>query len=203
MEIKKIIGFCKSENTLRLFDGPDCQWISDGKAAYPLRGCPRFDEYSICLAYDIPEKKRGRMSITYDADKKLSLSFEDTIANEQQCAYGEAIMGNAVPVTTEEGVKFINGKYFAPLGNVDSNMLFVFERRTEGGTPYFAIKEGFMLMAVVMPYECINESFVERLREITQLCELSLQNRQEFVERMKERENEQAISKIEAYENLK
>lgn len=51
-------------------------------------------------------------------------------------------------------------------------------RRTTEGTPYIVAKAGFLLQAVIMPYDVINQQFVESLQGLTQECEFSLSEKE-------------------------
>ena len=54
----------------------------------------------------------------------------------------------------------------------------VYERRTAEGTPYIVAKAGFLLQAVIMPYDVINQQFVESLQDLTRECEFSLSEKE-------------------------
>lgn len=49
---------------------------------------------------------------------------------------------------------------------------------TAEGTPYIVAKEGFLLQAVIMPYDVINQQFVESLQDLTRECEFSLSEKE-------------------------
>ena len=46
------------------------------------------------------------------------------------------------------------------------------------GTPYIVAKAGFLLQAVIMPYDVINQQFVESLQDLTRECEFSLSEKE-------------------------
>lgn len=183
MEIKKIINLCKKSGQLRIFENEGAQWISDGYACYPLFGLPLFDEASICAAYDITAKKAAKMHITFDLNLPLNLDFSDDTENEMQRERGEALFGALIPITTSHGIEFIQSKYLTPFSDSDDKMLFIYERTSEAGNTYFAVKDGLMLVGLIMPYDCINEGFVKRLRDVAEQCEITLYNKQNNAER--------------------
>ena len=49
---------------------------------------------------------------------------------------------------------------------------------TAEGTPYIVAKAGFLLQAVIMPYDVINQQFVESLQDLTRECEFSLSEKE-------------------------
>ena len=61
---------------------------------------------------------------------------------------------------------------------LSEGMLEIFERTTKDGQIYFAAKSGFMLLAVIMPYDAINETFVKQLKTLCEQCEVALFNKQ-------------------------
>lgn len=177
MKFKKIITLCKNNKQIRLYDGESEQWISDGYALYPLFNMPKFDEESICRACDITEKQADKMLISYDHGLPSAFDYSDTTPNETPCAREDAIFGRIIPIITSHGMEFINGNYLLPFEDADDDMLYIFERTQESGQPYFVVKQGFALVGIIMPYECINENFVKRLKNIYEQCEITLFNK--------------------------
>ena len=177
MITKKIISLCKKSGVLHLFDSDGVQWISDGAAIYPLFDLPWFDEETLCKAYDIPEKTAEKMLIKHDNSLPSFLNVADTTPEEMPCEYGEAIFERAIPITTSHGMEFIDKKYLSPFADADPDLLGIFERTGENGQTVFAVKQGFCLVGFIMPYDCINEKFVNRLKDICRQCEITLFNK--------------------------
>lgn len=177
MEIKKIINFCKKSGYLHLFEGPREQWITDGAAFFPLFNMPLFDEESILKAYDIPEKKAAKMHIQHDYNMPSSFNFENETAEEMPCEIGDELFGKALAITTSHGMMFINSKYLTPFADAAEDMLYIFERVRDDGQIYFAVKIGFSLVALVMPFDCVNENFVNRLKKYYEQCKIALDNK--------------------------
>lgn len=183
MEIKKIINLCKQSGNLGIYENEGKQWITDGYALYPLYGLPLFDEESICATYDISAKKAAKMRITFNIKLPASFDYRDDIEAETECKRGSPLFNGLVPITTSHGIEFIQGKYLAPFADADDNMLFICERTTATGSTYFAVKDGLMLVGIIMPYDCINEDFVNNIKAIYEQCEISLYNKQNNAER--------------------
>ena len=170
MKIEKIINLCKRCGHIRILKNEGVQWITDGAAVYPLFGCPEFDETSFCSAYDISDEKT---QITFEKLPRC-FDFGDNIEKETECERGSAIFGALVPITTSHGIEFIKSKYLAPFADSDDNMLRIYERTNAAGMTYFAIKDGLMLVGLIMPYDCIDENFVKRLKDLAEQCEITL-----------------------------
>ena len=65
----------------------------------------------------------------------------------------------------------------------------VFERTDPSGQTYIAAKNGLILVAVIMPFDAINEKFVQQLQAFTRDCKVALEIKQE-----RERQNGQGAA---------
>ena len=81
------------------------------------------------------------------------------------------------PIRTTRGLVFIESRYLSPVADV-LDVLELYERRTAEGTRYFVEKAGFLFQAVIMPYDVINQQFVESLQDLTRECEFSLSEKE-------------------------
>ena len=178
MEIKKIINLCKKSGQLGIYENEGTQWITDGYALYPLYSLPLFDEESICVAYDISAKKAEKMHITFNLSLPSMFDYRNDVEAETQCKRGSPLFNGLVPLTTSHGIEFIQGKYLTPFADADDNMIFIYERTTETGGTYFAVKDGLMLVGIILPYDCINEDFVNNIKTLYEQCEITLYNKQ-------------------------
>lgn len=177
MEIKKIIGLCKKSNVLHLIEQDGVQWLSDGFGMYPLFDLPRFDEETICRTFDISEKKAAKMAIRYDLMPPASLCLDNETEDEVVCDFDDELFGGVIPVQTSQGVMFIRRDHLSPFNDTAQDTLQLFERHSPKGGTYFAVKVGFMLVGIVMPFDCINERFVDKLKRISEQCEIALFNK--------------------------
>lgn len=78
-----------------------------------------------------------------------------------------------MPLQSKEGILFIQKQYLAPLQDIQDGIT-MFERRTPQGQPYIAVKAGFMIQAVIFPYDLIKESFVSDLDSLAACCRQAL-----------------------------
>ena len=179
MKIEKVINLCKRHGSISIYENAGVQWITDGSAIYPLFGCPKFDETSLCSAYDISDEKT---QIIFEKLPRC-VDFSDNTENETEVTRGAPIFGALVPITTSHGVEFIQSKYLAPYSDSDDNMLRIYERTNAAGMTYFAIKDGLMLVGLIMPYDCINEAFVKRLKDLAEQCEVTLHHKKNEAEK--------------------
>lgn len=185
MKIKNIAAICKKNKYAVIYErygesGGVIQYIGDGAAAYPVTGLPKLDKESLLTIFDVPEKQREDWFVQV-AGIPSKISFEDTDANEKPVereAISIAYSGKTLKsLQTRRGLVFIESRYLSPVADV-LDVLELYERRTAEGTPYIVAKAGFLLQAVIMPYDVINQQFVESLQDLTRECEFSLSEKE-------------------------
>lgn len=94
------------------------------------------------------------------------------------------------PLQTRRGLVFIESRYHSPVSDI-LDVLELYERITPHGTPYIVAKAGFLLQAVIMPYDVISQQFVDNLKRLTEQCVLSLDLREREKELARAAEPEQ------------
>lgn len=156
------------------------QYIGDGSAVYPVVGLPQLDKESLLTIFDVPEKDRDNYFVK-TLGVPVGISFEDTDETERHVEReGISIIysGRTLkPIRTTRGLVFIESRYLSPVADV-LDVLELYERRTAEGAPYIVAKAGFLLRAVIMPYDVINQQFVESLQSLTRECEFSLSEKE-------------------------
>ena len=169
MKIKSIAAICKKNKNIAIFerysDDGDIltQYIGDGSAVYTVVGLPQLDKESLLTIFDVPEKDRDNYFVK-TLGVPAGISFEDTDETERH--------------VEREGISIIyESRYLSPVADV-LDALELYERRTAEGTPYIVAKAGFLLQAVIMPYDVINQQFVESLQDLTRECEFSLSEKE-------------------------
>lgn len=185
MKIKSIAAICKKNKQVVIFnrysgDEAVTQYIGDGGAVYPINGLPELDEENLLTIFDVPEKQRADWFVKYMSIPD-GISFDDTDANERIIEQGNLSIVYAgktlKPLQTRRGLVFIESRYLSPMSDY-MDVLELYERFTPSGTPYIVAKAGFMLQAVIMPYDAINAQFVKRLQELAEQCAVSLDLRE-------------------------
>ena len=193
MKIKNIAAICKKYKQVVLLnrygDGETVtQYMGDAAALYPISGLPELDEESILTIFDVPEKQREDWLVKYIGVPE-GINFEDTDANEKIIEQGNLSVVYAgktlKPLETRRGLVFIESRYLSPISDV-LDVMELYERFTPSGTPYIVAKAGFLLQAVIMPYDAINAKFVKRLQNLAEQCAVSLD--------LREREQAQAAA---------
>lgn len=182
MKIKKIIKLCKDAHQLILYADTErnMQWLSDGFAIYPLQGCPVFDEDSFCKTYEINDTQRNKIVFRINEELPSRYDFDDTDNLETvverlplsvcYCSY------NSVALKTEHGVEFINAEHLMPFADYNSRELSYSLRHNKNGHPYFAVKNGFMLIGIIEPIKMIDKTFFEELKAFEKQVEITIYN---------------------------
>lgn len=198
MKIKSIATLCKNVERIHIIDITEDeeirQWIGDGHAMYPIIGLPYIYKEAVHTMFELSEKQKNTFAFFKGAPLS-SINFDDTDYSEKRVesesisiATGKRILK---PVMTSKGVRFFDAKYLAPLTEIYSTM-DLFERTTPDGQVYFAAKSGFLTYGIIMPYDIIDERFVETMELIAK------QSRKELIR--KESKNAKAAESLERLE---
>lgn len=177
MKIKKIVDICRREGVARIYeDSNDTQWLSCGYACYPLYEVPKLSEDEFFTIFDFSPKQRGDTVFARTAFPS-SLSTLDISEAEMLCEkltpnipFGSRLL---IPFKTVGGIKFLDSEYLAPFADENSD-IEIYERVSTKGEPYFAIKIGMCLRAIIMPFNAVNKSFVDNIEKIYSLCRSAL-----------------------------
>ena len=94
------------------------------------------------------------------------------------------------PYKTEAGVICLVGSYLEPLRD-EMEAREVYLRYTKDGKPYFAVKVGMLLYAIVMPAKGISFEFVDKLGEMYEMCKTAMELEEKRFEAEKAKAAEQ------------
>lgn len=199
MKFKNIVAICKKNKNVVLFERysgnseTPLQYIGDGAAVYPVTGLPPLDKESVLTIFDIPEKSREDWLVRTMGVPE-GISFEDYDAGEMNVereSISIVYSGKTLkPLQTTRGLVFIEQRYLSPISDV-LDVMELYERITPSGMPYIVAKAGLLLQAVIMPYDAINQQFVEKLEELTRECKRSLAIKKSGADRARADEPEQ------------
>lgn len=160
--------------------GASVQWISDGGAFYPLYNLPEMEEENVFALFDIPEKKQEKIHFEHKYQLPEALSFADATATETPLEFGNISIyarGRILaPIKTSLGIIYINEKYLKPFSDAE-NGVQLYERYTPRGGVYIAVKEGFLLTGIILPYDIITKEFVAELETIYKLSAIAAENK--------------------------
>ncbi|MBQ8181978.1 MAG: hypothetical protein IJ010_08430 [Ruminococcus sp.] len=169
MKLKDVSALLRAGRTIIIQKGKDCQWIGDGFSAYPMYGLPYMEEQNLRPLLDIPENKWDSYRIN-----SMPLPFTEDDNTPQEFALsdmGVDINYKGTVLTLLIGNRklfFVQPKYLKPLQDVSDRSYFA--RKLENDTYVIAVKEGFILRAVIMPYNnIVDEMFIDTMKTIYSL----------------------------------
>lgn len=192
MKISKIAKLCKDAKLVCMTSTEAGLWIGNGSAVYFVPEFTNMDCDGIALAFGIDEKKKEKIIFTnldmsgfnmQDIDPAESLCEPMGINFWQE---GDILR----PYRTEAGVLCLVGSYLEPLRD-EMEAREVYLRYTKDGKPYFAVKVGLMLYAIVMPAKGISFEFVEKLGEMYEMCKTAMELEEKRLEAEKAKAAEQ------------
>ncbi len=182
MKISAIQQICKGAKRIELFSAPSSpvQWISDGGAFYPLYNLPEMEEENVFTLFDIPEKKQDKIRFEHKRTLPEAIRFTDTADVENALDFGTISIyarGRVLrPLKTSIGIVYINEKHLKPFADAE-NGVQLYERYTPSGEVYLAVKEGFLLTGIILPYDIVTKEFVDELKAIYELSALAAENK--------------------------
>lgn len=149
------------------------QWIGDGAACYPITGLPYLEQDNIYAMFDLTDKQADKYFFKHVSAPE-GISFKDYEPGEHQLSDGylSIVYGGITmkPFQTRAGIKFVRGKHLAPIEDLMDVTVF-FERKDAGGGTYIVAKTGFMIGAIILPYdEVFSDRFVSELNTLAQEC---------------------------------
>ena len=182
MKLKKVGTLCNGVNIYKLFDkvdknGEATQWLGDGNAAYPLHGLPYMSEDSLYRMFDVTEKKQDKAYFTHEEMPEAldvdDVSATDCIAEDLgiTVSYNGTVL---LPLSYTGGILYIKSKYLGPLED-QADFLQLYVRRSKSGARYVVAKTGMLIAGIIMPYNAMQESFVQRLEEIAAMTRRELE----------------------------
>lgn len=185
MIIKHVVSLCKRDRRMTLYEDTNSenavQWLGTAGAAYPLQHMPQLDESNIFTVFDITSKQADKIFF-HRAPLPESYDFRDVVECENVLESGDIEIGFGgtflLPLHTSQGLRFIDRAYLKPLSDCEEDMLGFYERTDTNGNLYIAVKAGMILAAVIIPFDVVNEEFVEKLLEITRDCKIALSIKQ-------------------------
>lgn len=167
MKLQKVARLCKQTGIMRVFFGKDdfVWYISDGIAAYPVHGVQPMAKDALLTMLDFDQKAREKLHYT-ESPLIGDIDFSDSVDGEMETEYSRdqelqiAYKYQLVqPLRYNEGrMLLFDPRRLAPLELSPYRALYV--RISSTGQPYIAVKDGELLVAVIIPMAEIPEEFV-------------------------------------------
>lgn len=147
------------------------QLVGNGNALYELRGLPKLKPEEMLVMFDVKENDVGNWYVP-GVQETAHYDFENDASSEEELRMDLPTIGylgdTLRPLETENGqIIFINNDLLKP---IESDMMRLSLRRTEGGTPYVVVKDGFLFEAMIMPYETVTETLCDNMHRLWKAC---------------------------------
>ena len=158
MKIKKIAAVCKARGKCYLYDYTDAdgvveQWIGNGAAMYPVTGMPYLQLDNITTLFELTSKQADKLHME-KAEAPEIIDLRDAVVGEVMAQKSELHISSGsvtiLPVTANGNTRFLDESLIAPVQARYDDIEY-WLRRMPDGTPYYAVKEGLMLVGIVMP----------------------------------------------------
>lgn len=155
MKIKNVIKACKEHRTIQAvcikYDMGEEKWLGDGRSLWLMPEYMNVDMDSIFGIYDFSEAEQERTQYILKSANDVGFDFEDSEDGGEIDLLGIIlnISGADIrPVKTEEGVIYIEEKYF----NIFKDKQFSLKlKRMQDKEPYIAAYEGLLLIGIILP----------------------------------------------------
>ena len=175
MKLKTVLQLLKAKRRIILYESDDGQWIGDGSAAFPLHGLPHMKQENLRSLLDVTEKQFAQMDVS---SERMPFSTEDNVIGETMLTHCGMVMHyELIPLTSGAKVYYVQSGYIKPFGGIDDISYDV--RKLENGSEYIAVKEGFLLRAVIAPFDAVTDEFVGVLNKIYGLSMNALSEKRE------------------------
>ena len=178
MKLKQIESILKSRKTIFIMQSSGGQWLSDGSAMYPVYNLPRLTQDNIYALFDIVGEQQDKYLVEI-RELPGFINFTDSDVTGRMLDRASMYLtvdGQMLePLETSQGLVFIQRKYLKPFTDL-ADGVELYERTDLNGNIYIAVKSGFLLMGVIMPYRTINAKFIRTLDRWAKLSNVALLN---------------------------
>lgn len=163
MKLSKVFSLIKKEKELLIQTGVnDSQWIGTTRAIYQISGLPTFTADNLFQLMGVAEDKKEKFTL-YENGFDIALddllkTDEDAQQSRLHINYG---LDEYIPVSTSQGLVFIDGKYLEPA--YDMPQLRLYERSSRSGDLYIVVKSGMWIFAVIEPTRVLSPEIVAEL----------------------------------------
>lgn len=153
MKLSKLWALLKASKYITKWEGSDTEWLSDGRAFFPVYGLPTLTEQALRTMLDVDEDKWT--SYHYREEGELPFSDLDNFRDDEELRVSKVtftVYGvEFVALTKGLDIYLVTMKELKPLG---SESLSFYLR--DG---FVAVKEGMVLRAVIAP-EIITDDMI-------------------------------------------
>lgn len=179
MKLKQVEAILKANKTIMVYETEYCQWLGNSEVFYPIYNLPKLTRNNIFALFDIPEDKKDKYFLM-ERDLPKGINFDDMdntevmITRENMSFFTQGCLYEPLRIST--GIAFIKERYLKPFSD-EENGIELYERITENGYSYIAVKSGFCLLGIITPCDIVNVDFVKQLEILLGLSKIALLNK--------------------------
>lgn len=185
MKISKFVSIIKNTGQCIVIHAPSEVYLSSGYSIYKASEFPDITGKSqIAAVLDIEPKKLKKIHI----EEKHCLSREDIFGYD----FSEGTSAGEMDITKLEVAAVVDGNIYAAFHCENNELIFFDEqflaplkdRIKDGeaylsyavrihpeGHKYIVVKDGFEVLAVILPVKVLSERYLESLRKFNAMCE--------------------------------
>lgn len=179
MKLSKFATLVKREGCCNVYRVEnDAVWLGTRGALFRAGGLPEIhgrDEVRVILS--LSEKQMEKIMVyehdCNDLSAVAGMNLRDYDEREKVAkpAVNIGLIHTAVKADDGELI-FYDTNYLSPLSDElkDSDYMETTIRRAYSGQPYIAVKDGFDILAVIMPMQIVNDEYIARLQEYEAMC---------------------------------
>lgn len=154
MKVKAVYALCKSTRAATLINDNETQWLSNGRAIYPLINHPVISAQHVMTFMEVPEGKESQYIVEeMNITEHLSELLQDEYPTENTVMQYVSSLNGYIPLQTSKGLALIDPAYLRPLKDLPEGVTLYERVSLSSGKLYIAAKSGMFLYALIIPDE--------------------------------------------------
>lgn len=167
MKIKNVIKACKAHRTIQVVyvrnGNEEEKWLGDGRSLWLMPEYMNCDMDGIFGIYDFSEAEQEKTQYILKNARDVSFDFSDSEESGEVDLLGIILNVSGAeyrPIKTEEGVIYIEEKYFSIFTDKQFSLKL---KRMQDKEPYIAVYEGLLLIGIILPSEIETPALADAL----------------------------------------
>jgi hypothetical protein len=161
----------RSKTAIIMNDNEGGQWLSNGAAAYRLVDMPLLNEDTVLAVMGVIGTSKERWYVNQQQEESEMLL--DRVENETEITgvdaglsvvYDKRIL---TPFHTQDGILWVDGAFMQPIVKMNSEYKRFYIRDMGGDRRAIAVKDGMILMALIVEYRMTSEEFAIGLENLS------------------------------------
>lgn len=175
MKFSRIAALARKYKTaVIMLDADEMQWLSVGCAVYRLERMPWLDEETVLTLIGVADNSREKWNAR--GNGKVSEVLNNDLPEDEEITAEDAgisiVYGGKLltPIYTMEGVIWFDVELLSPAEKKDEGYRRFFVRPMKDGHRAIAIKDGFILTALILEYETKDTDLENAISTLDDRC---------------------------------